>query len=221
MWRHWACAEVYSPNLCLEAGCLIPLFYCWCLYYLETAVSVTQPFLHGANTPQYCCDMQSWRLRLVEYVARMERKRTKNGYVILVRKRFGKRCFERLKWRRVNNIKTCLWVIYYEGGYIWPTIVSSGVFWYQRCWNLEFLYWRPTSVGAVISVCFICFNVQQAMPFYTQNVSVGTLESTKQQKLSLITIYIVTCISVFVRVTYKIGFGLNDGIYCTLYIHIS
>jgi hypothetical protein len=25
----------------------------WCVYCLETAVSVAQPFLHGANTPQY------------------------------------------------------------------------------------------------------------------------------------------------------------------------
>jgi hypothetical protein len=34
----------------LEAGCITPLFHCWCVYYLETAVSVAQPFLLGVNT---------------------------------------------------------------------------------------------------------------------------------------------------------------------------
>jgi hypothetical protein len=53
MWRHCACAEVCLPSRCLEAGCITPLFHCRCVYYLETAVSVSQPFLHGANTPQY------------------------------------------------------------------------------------------------------------------------------------------------------------------------
>jgi hypothetical protein len=46
-------AEVCLPSRCLGEGCIIPLFHCWCVYYLETAVSVAQPFLHGANTLQY------------------------------------------------------------------------------------------------------------------------------------------------------------------------
>jgi hypothetical protein len=43
---------IWLPSRCLEAGCITPLFHCWCLYYLESAVSVAQPFLHEANTPQ-------------------------------------------------------------------------------------------------------------------------------------------------------------------------
>jgi hypothetical protein len=29
------------------------LFHCWCVYYLETAASVAQPFSHGTYMPQY------------------------------------------------------------------------------------------------------------------------------------------------------------------------
>jgi hypothetical protein len=52
MWHHCTCTEVCLPSHCLEAGCITPLFHC-CVYYLEMAVSVAQPFLHEANTPQY------------------------------------------------------------------------------------------------------------------------------------------------------------------------
>jgi hypothetical protein len=41
-------AEVCLPSSCLETGCIIR-----CVYYLATAVSVAQTFLHGANMPQY------------------------------------------------------------------------------------------------------------------------------------------------------------------------
>jgi hypothetical protein len=45
--------EVCLPGRNLETDCVTPLFHCWYVYYLETADSVAQPFLHGANTPQY------------------------------------------------------------------------------------------------------------------------------------------------------------------------
>jgi hypothetical protein len=36
-----------------KSGLHNPLFCCWFVYYLETAVSVAQQFLHAENTPQY------------------------------------------------------------------------------------------------------------------------------------------------------------------------
>jgi hypothetical protein len=46
----------------LQMDHVTPLFHCWYVYYLETADSVAQPFLHGANTPQYVCVMKSVEL---------------------------------------------------------------------------------------------------------------------------------------------------------------
>jgi hypothetical protein len=43
-----ACMEACLPSRNLETDCVTPL------YYLETADSVAQPFLHGTNTLQYC-----------------------------------------------------------------------------------------------------------------------------------------------------------------------
>jgi hypothetical protein len=48
-----ACVEVCLPSRNLETDRVTPLFHCWYVYYLETADSVAQPFLHGANTPHY------------------------------------------------------------------------------------------------------------------------------------------------------------------------
>jgi hypothetical protein len=48
-----ACVEVCLSSRNLERDCVIPLFHCRYVYYLETAGSVAQPFLHGANTTQY------------------------------------------------------------------------------------------------------------------------------------------------------------------------
>jgi hypothetical protein len=53
VWCHCACVEMCLPNRNLETGCITLLFHCQCMYYLETADSAAQPFLHGANTPQY------------------------------------------------------------------------------------------------------------------------------------------------------------------------
>jgi hypothetical protein len=48
-----ACMEVCLPSRNLEMDCVTPLFHCWYAYYLETADTMIQPFLHGANTPHY------------------------------------------------------------------------------------------------------------------------------------------------------------------------
>jgi hypothetical protein len=48
-----ACVELCLPTFNLETDRVTPLFRCWHVYYLETADSVAQPFLHGVNTPQY------------------------------------------------------------------------------------------------------------------------------------------------------------------------
>jgi hypothetical protein len=48
-----ACVEVCLLSRNLETDCVTPLFHCWYVYYLEMADSVAQPFLHGANKPQY------------------------------------------------------------------------------------------------------------------------------------------------------------------------
>jgi hypothetical protein len=45
-----ACVEVCLLGRKLETNRVTPLFHCWYVYYLETADSVAQPFLHGANT---------------------------------------------------------------------------------------------------------------------------------------------------------------------------
>jgi hypothetical protein len=51
--KHCWSARVCLPSRCPEADYIIPLFHCWCVHYLETAISVAQPFLHGANMPHY------------------------------------------------------------------------------------------------------------------------------------------------------------------------
>jgi hypothetical protein len=45
--------EVCLPSRCLEMGCVTPLCYCCVHVLLSNGCSVAQPFLHGANTPQY------------------------------------------------------------------------------------------------------------------------------------------------------------------------
>jgi hypothetical protein len=48
-----ACMEVCLPSRNLETDCVTPMFHCLYVYYLETTDSLAQPFLHGANKPQY------------------------------------------------------------------------------------------------------------------------------------------------------------------------
>jgi hypothetical protein len=48
-----ACVEVCLPSHNLEKDCVTSLFRCQYVHYLETANSVAQLSLHGANTPQY------------------------------------------------------------------------------------------------------------------------------------------------------------------------
>jgi hypothetical protein len=59
VWRHCLRGSVFTEPL-PKTGCITPLFHCWWVYYLETVVSVAQPFLHGANTPQYYAIFISW-----------------------------------------------------------------------------------------------------------------------------------------------------------------
>jgi hypothetical protein len=47
----YVCVDVCLLGRNLETDCITLLFHCWYMYYLETADSVAQPFLHGANTP--------------------------------------------------------------------------------------------------------------------------------------------------------------------------
>jgi hypothetical protein len=57
LWRHRLCRNVYtepfSRNGSHNPRCSIDVN----VYYLATAVPVTQQFLHGVNTPQYVFSM--------------------------------------------------------------------------------------------------------------------------------------------------------------------